>query len=92
MVNAKRELLEKIGNAKIICAKIEYKGTEITLSSFDDEAAYEEFIKKLDFKYDGGYGEQYLYGFVVLDNNTWLERSEYDGAEWWSLRVKPEMF
>jgi hypothetical protein len=46
---------------------------------------YEEFLGKLDFEYDDGYGTQQLYGYVWFENETWAERDEYDGSEWWVL-------
>jgi hypothetical protein len=52
---------------------------------------FEEFMSKLDFDYDDGYGMQYLDGVVWLENGTWLERGEYDGSEWWYLKSTPKI-
>lgn len=41
------------------------------------------------YDYDNGYGEQYVFGFIVFTDGTWLERMEYDGSEWWALRRAP---
>ena len=55
-------------------------------------AEYEEFLAKLDFKYDSGYGGQELFGTVWLtEENTWLERGEYDGSEWWEYKKCPSI-
>lgn len=43
-------------------------------------------IDDLDFDYDKGYGSQYVFGFVLLKDNSWFERHEYDGAEWWEYK------
>lgn len=39
--------------------------------------------------YNSGYGSQNLYGTIVFKNSAWLERREYDGAEWWELKKMP---
>ena len=50
----------------------------------------EEFKDRLEtIEYDSGYGVQYLYGVVVFNDGTWLERGEYDGAEWWQYKKTP---
>lgn len=53
-------------------------------------AEYEEFLKKLNFEYDNGYGGQELFGTIWLsEDNTWYERGEYDGSEWWEYNECP---
>lgn len=47
------------------------------------------FLELLDFNYDSGYGQQELMGCVWFTDETWLERGEYDGAEWWEYRSTP---
>lgn len=49
----------------------------------------EDFLDNLDFKYDSGFGGQSLYGNVWFADGTWLERGEYDGAEWWEYKATP---
>jgi len=51
----------------------------------------DQFIEKLDFNYDEGYGSQELEGTVWLKNGTWLTRGEYDGSEWWDLHSLPDI-
>ena len=89
-MNAKKELLKILGPLKMKCAKIHfgypYYGEtnyiilKINYSEFD----LEEFLNKLNVEYDDGYGGQELYGTVWLEDNTWLDRGEYDGSEWWN--------
>lgn len=51
----------------------------------------EEFLNALgSIDYDDSYGTQELYGYVVFKDNTWLERHEYDGSEWWVHCVCPQ--
>ena len=50
----------------------------------------DRFLDYLDgLNYDSGYGTQELFGFVLLNDDTWLDRQEYDGHEWWVLRKRP---
>ena len=96
MENSKNELVEKlIDKAKVLCAWVGYK------ESYDGEKKYEnlyelktnhtekeftDFLNDLDFNYDDGYGGQELFGYIWLEDGTWLERGEYDGSEWWSYK------
>ena len=41
--------------------------------------------------YDSGYGSQEWEGWVSFTDGTWIERSEYDGSEWWSYRSCPKL-
>lgn len=53
--------------------------------------SWEEFEKVANFEYDNGYGVCYVgLDLVVRGSDWWLERREYDGAEWWSFRRFPE--
>lgn len=52
-----------------------------------------KFTEDLQFEYDNSYGAQHLFGTVWFNDDSWLERGEYDGSEWWehkSLPVIPE--
>jgi len=108
MVNAKEELLsvlERVGG-EIKCAHI-YGGpghfywddhdNYITKDPFllkegYTQEEYTEFLSKLDFKYDSGYGGQELFGTVwLMKENTWLSRGEYDGSEWWEYNECPSI-
>lgn len=46
-----------------------------------------DFLKEIE--YDPSYGCQELYGVVLTNRNSWLERGEYDGSEWWEYRKIP---
>ena len=52
---------------------------------------FADFLKEIDFDYDDGFGCQELFGNVWFDDGSWLDRGEYDGAEWWSYRRIPEI-
>jgi len=105
MANAKKELLgmlERVGGV-IKCATIRrgqhYWHDEETQNMLDKNlkegytpAEYEEFLDRLDFEYDSGYGGQELFGTVwLIEEGAWLERGEYDGSEWWEYRKCPQI-
>lgn len=106
-MNAKKELLAVLENIKdnlnfepkVKCALILKLDTDsdnleerpIVLKQNHTEQDYQEFLSKLDFDYDAGYGLQEIFGSVLLDNQTWLERGEYDGSEWWNIHRYPEI-
>lgn len=46
----------------------------------------EEFLLQLDTEYYSGFGGQDLYGYVMFNDESWLERHEYDGSEWWEYK------
>ncbi|MDW8691177.1 hypothetical protein Q7W12_01075 [Streptococcus suis] len=50
---------------------------------------FEKVAKKTN--YDSGYGSANVAtDLVVVGNNWWLERGEYDGAEWWDYKESPK--
>lgn len=56
----------------------------ITLENFIEVA------KNTD--YDGGYGAQEVaIDLKIIGEDWWMERREYDGAEWWEFRKAPEI-
>lgn len=44
------------------------------------------FIEETDVSYDTGCGLQELYGYIMFNDESWLERGEYDGSEWWEFK------
>lgn len=53
--------------------------------------SFETFKKLADFVYDCDFGGENinLSLKIVFDDKSWLERGEYDGAEWWEIRKCP---
>ena len=44
----------------------------------------------LDVNYNNRYGRQEIpSNFILVGNDFWLERHEYDGAEWWEYKELP---
>jgi len=98
MANALKELQNKLKEinktidniialniAKYECC--EYYNPDIRIKATKENI--KEKIKELDFDYCEGYGSQELYGLVLFDDNSWLERGEYDGSEWWEYKKPP---
>ncbi len=51
-----------------------------------------DFAEIADFDYDNGYGGQEIAkDLVVVGVDWWLERHEYDGAEWWEYKTIPTL-
>lgn len=74
------EFAKKIVWARINC-------TELPPNHSPQEAI--DFLKSLNFDYDNGWGAQHVYGTIMLNDSTWMERAEYDGSEWWERRTIP---
>jgi hypothetical protein len=53
--------------------------------------SWQEFAAHSDFEYDDSYGgaeiEEEL---LVVGDDWWLERGEYDGSEWWAFKTMPQ--
>ncbi len=99
-MNARKELLEEVkdANSTIKCAELENvcffsdtKGKKFLLKEGYSDEDLRRFYEEIDFEYDAGYGSQELGGTVWFKDGTWLERGEYDGAEWWDHMKLPEI-
>ena len=81
-----------------------YKETNDVLERFDktmDDVTWiglgEYEIEKSNFievakstTYDAGFGIQEIPNdLIVVGQDFWLERHEYDGAEWWEFKQQP---
>ena len=45
----------------------------------------------INFDYDDGFGwVEIEEDFVVVGDDWWLERHEYDGSEWWEFKTLPQ--
>jgi hypothetical protein len=97
-MNARCELIEMLESIKatVVCWSIKYSAFEyedqevesILKKGYSDEEFQAE-LNKLDLEYDDGYGLQELFGVVLFDDNSWLERHEYDGSENWVWKRTP---
>ena len=89
MTNAKKELLDHIKDRHVEYISIKYE--QCNSKNLIIKGTFNEVINLLDFNYNsGGYGIQELFGYIWYDDGTWSERSEYDGAERWEHRERPD--
>lgn len=53
--------------------------------------SWEDFAGFANFDYDSGYGgAQVNTNLVIVGDDWWLERGEYDGSEWWEYKTLPK--
>ncbi len=84
-MNARQELLEHVkGKGVVKFINVEHNGVVI-------KGTLEEVLPQIDFEYSEGYGFQELYGYIWYLDGTWSSRREYDGAEWWTHNVCPDI-
>lgn len=93
MINAKQEFLSEIeGKPSVIAAVISAReGYTFILPEGYTSDQFESFLDSIDFAYDENYGAQALEGFIWYADSTWSERGEYDGAEWWDYKQRPDI-
>ena len=89
MTNARQELLTILDNIDKTPSDISWM--LVYTADYSDISEAFTSIDQLDFTYDSGYGTQKLFGVVFFNNNTWLERGEYDGSEWWDYITTPTL-
>lgn len=52
--------------------------------------SWDDFAKISDVKYHAGFGGQAIASdLVVVGDDWWIERHEYDGSEWWEFKTLP---
>lgn len=65
----------------------------IGLTNTNQVCSFEEFRILADDEYDPGFGRANVRQdlFITFRDGTWLERGEYDGAEWWEYKYQPKL-
>lgn len=92
MKSAKTEFLEFIKDKpKIKCCEISTDYKTFNLPCNYSKGDFNCFLNLLNFKYDSGYGGQELFGTIWFIDDTWADRGEYDGAEWWQYQKCPDI-
>ena len=85
---------------RVICAYVQNIGSwmddgedmpKICLSLGYTDEQYGQFMQKLEFTYNNGYGGQELDGVIWFEDGTWADRGEYDGSEWWQYHRCPSV-
>lgn len=63
----------------------------VMVVSFPLYTDWEHFKLNSSFNYDDGYGcTEINSNLKIVGDNWWLEREEYDGAEWWTFKTMPQ--
>jgi hypothetical protein len=84
MINLLAETLEDLSVNGKSPADVKWVGREEFVGSWEDFAAI------ADFSYDNGFGGNEIdLALVVVGDDWWLERSEYDGLESWAFKTMP---
>ena len=62
----------------------------VAVQGKDFGISVENFIRLADTEYDDGFGSQKVArDLVIIGDDFWLERREYDGSEWWEHKERP---
>lgn len=84
MMNLKNETLKVLANHNKTIADIKWIGCDTFKIDID------EFFRLADIDYDNGFGAAHVaINLVVVGENWWLKRMEYDGSEWWEFEECP---
>ena len=84
-MNFKKELIDELKSKGLTLEDIRWVGTR------DIKYNLNIFLNSLDFDYDAGYGfPEINMNLLIVGDNWWLERQEYDGSEWWEFKKYPE--
>jgi len=63
-----------------------YIGTECT------RVSVENFIAVANTEYDSGYGApEVAQNLMIVGDDFWMTREDYDGSEWWEFHTKPRV-
>lgn len=83
MINFLEETIEAIKDSEHTVQDVMFVGSE----DGKYRVAWEEFEEIADFHYDSSYGNQIIAMdlIVYFKDHSWLERFEYDGAEYWEI-------
>ena len=86
MSNLLKETLELLESNNKKETDVKWVGTST------HKTTWEDFKKNADVDYDSGYGSSKVaQDLLVVGENWWLERGEYDGSEWWEHNKLPEI-
>lgn len=97
--NALKEFREFThGKPEVLCATVSYQSINDERAIIADlpvSAALDITNRFYDIlssiTYDNGFGRQELLGTIWFCDESWAERAEYDGSEWWEYHSSPEI-
>ena len=80
-MNLRKETLEAL--ERVDSEVVAYNFRHYNILSFHSGIGDIDF-SLLDFEYDNGYGSKEIYAYILFADGSWLERSEYNGSEWYT--------
>ena len=84
-MNLLKETIDKLAEYNLKPSDVKWVGNS------NGKTTWEQFKKLADKEYDDGFGgEEVNTELLVVGDDWWLERHEYDGSEWWELKRLPE--
>lgn len=84
MSNLLKETLELLERNNKKETDVKWVGTTTHKTSWED------FKSKADTEYDSGFGSSKVaQDLLIVGDNWWMERHEYDGSEWWEFKEIP---
>ena len=83
-MNLLNETIEKLKEHNLSPKDVLWVGSRSVKTSWDN------FAQIANVEYDEGFGAaKVATDLLIVGKDWWLEREEYDGAEWWSFRTPP---
>lgn len=84
-MNLKEETLEVLHNNGKHKEDVKYVCGE------DFQISLEQFWKLADTEYNSSYGApEIAQDLMLIGDDFWMERGEYDGFEWWDFHTMPD--
>ena len=96
MVNLLDEIISELEDHGKTLDDVIWVGEEPRLNYYKKEVidgytiSKSQFLELANRNYDDGYGGQEVNRhLLVVGEDFWLERNEYDGSEWWEYKRHP---
>jgi hypothetical protein len=84
-MNLLAETIEVLGNHNKTTDDVLWVGTK------EIKTTWFEFSIVANVEYDDGFGGAEVAGdLLIVGNDWWMERHEYDGSEWWEFKSQPK--
>ena len=85
LTNLLEETIKKLADNHKLPADVKWVGAE-SFGWFP----WDEFVAVADVEYNEGFGSANVSeDLLVVGEDFWLERHEYDGSEWWEFKAIP---
>lgn len=83
-INLRKETLTVLHDHGLDWSDVRWAGNRAFQINLDD------LWEAMDINYDRGYGSQEIaHDLIIVGDDWWMERHEYDGAEWWEFKEYP---